>query len=232
LYGQAFRAPAFFELYNTNNPVAMGNPQLQPEIIETWEGAVNYSVTDSLHLAANAFTYKIRDKILFVPESSAETALAIAENAGQRQGHGLELEVRWKTTAKSSLLANYSFQQTTDEQTDHDVGYYPRQAAYLRADWLVIPNWYLDLSTKWIGERQRDWGDPRAPLAGYTMMNMTLRYKDIRQGHINLAFGIRNLLDVDAREPTFGPDPTGTIGLPHDLPLAGRNYVLEFRYQF
>lgn len=232
LYGQAFRAPAFFELYTINGPVGRGNPQLKPERIETWEGAFNYSVTNSLHLAVNAFTYKIRDKILFVPGSSAESALAIAENAGQRQGHGLELETRWKTTTNSSLLANYSFQQATDELTDHDVGYYPRHAAYLRADWLVIPNWYLDLSTKWIGERQREWGDPRAPLAGYTLVNLTLRYKDIRHGRTNLAFGIRNLLDTDAREPTLGPDPTGLIGLPHDLPLAGRNYFLELRYRF
>jgi len=166
LYGRAFRAPAFMELYMTNNPANLGNPQLQPETIETWEGAVNYSVTDSLHLAVNTFIYNIRDKILFVSGSSAEDAIAIAENAGQRQGHGPELEARWKTTTRSSLLANYSFQQATDESTDHDVGYYPRQAAYLRADWLVIPNWYLDLSTKWIGERQREWGDPRPPLAG------------------------------------------------------------------
>jgi len=231
LYGRAFRAPAFLELY-ANDPAIMGNPQLQPETIETWEGAINYSVTESLHVAVNAFTYNLRDKILFVSGSSAESALAIAENAGQRQGHGLELEVRWKTTAKSSLLANYSFQQATDEQTDHDVGYYPRQAAYLRADWLVIPNWYLDLSTKWIGERQREWGDPRPPLAGYTMMNVTLRYKDIRQGRVNLALGLRNLLDADAREPSMGPDPTGLIGVPHDLPLAGRNYFVELRYRF
>jgi len=158
LYGQAFRAPAFIELYSANNPVNLGNPQLQPETIKMWEGALDYGITDDLHLAVNAFIYKIRDKILFVSGSSAEDAMAIAENAGQRQGHGLELEARWKTSARSSLLANYSFQQTTDEATDHDVGYYPRQAAYLRADWLVIPNWYLDLSTKWIGERQREWG--------------------------------------------------------------------------
>ncbi len=231
LYGRAFRAPAFLELYS-NDPAILGNPQLQPETIETWEGAVNYSVTESLHLAVNAFTYNLRDKILFVSGSSEGDSMAIAENTGQRQGHGLELEARWKTSARSSLLANYSYQQTTDELTGHDVGYYPRQAAYLRADWLVIPNWYLDLSTKWVGERQREWGDPRPPLADYTMMNLTLRYKDIRQGRINLALGIRNLLDADAREPSMGPDPTGLIGVPHDLPLAGRNYFVELRYRF
>jgi len=63
-------------------------------------------------------------------------------------------------------------------------------------------------------------------------MNVTLRYKDIRQGRANFALGIRNLLDADAREPSMGPDPTGLIGVPHDLPLAGRNYFVELRYRF
>lgn len=37
LYGQAFRAPSFAEFRNQNNPVALGNDELDPEKIETFE---------------------------------------------------------------------------------------------------------------------------------------------------------------------------------------------------
>jgi outer membrane receptor for ferrienterochelin and colicins len=39
LYGRAFRAPSFSELYNQNNPTILGNPDLEPEIINSFEVA-------------------------------------------------------------------------------------------------------------------------------------------------------------------------------------------------
>ncbi|NQZ57977.1 MAG: TonB-dependent receptor [Lentisphaeraceae bacterium] len=37
LYGEAFRAPAENELYLRNNPVVLGNPDLKPEVVQSWE---------------------------------------------------------------------------------------------------------------------------------------------------------------------------------------------------
>jgi len=34
------------------------------------------------------------------------------------------------------------------------------------------------------------------------------------------------------REPTPGPDESGMIKIPYDLPMPGFNYFLEFRYNF
>jgi len=45
LYGNAFRAPSIAELYITNNPAQLGNPNLKPESIETWELAGDYRAT-------------------------------------------------------------------------------------------------------------------------------------------------------------------------------------------
>jgi iron complex outermembrane receptor protein len=44
--------------------------------------------------------------------------------------------------------------------------------------------------------------------------------------------GVRNLLDSDAREPSLGPNASGVVNIPYDLPLAGRHYFLEMNYQF
>jgi len=230
LYGRAFRAPSFQELYNANNPVQQGNPNLKPEIINTWELAFDYRATQDLHLAANLFTYAITDKILLAPNPGGETNTM--QNTGNWKSNGLELETRWKMTAKSSLLANYSYAKTMDKTADHDVGNYPRHSAYLRTDWLLIPNWYLDVQANWVADRRRVGGDPRSAVADYTTVDVTLRYKDIQKGRTNIALSVRNLFDTDAREPSPGPDSNGLINIPYDLPLAERSFFVEFRYQF
>jgi outer membrane receptor protein involved in Fe transport len=154
------------------------------------------------------------------------------ENVGRWKGQGLELETRWKMSAWSSLLANYSYVEATDKGNGSDIGNYPHHSAYLRTDWLLIPNWYLDLQAKWIADRQRPFGDPRPATADYTTVDLTLRYKDIRDGRTNVAVGIRNLFNVEAREPSLGPDSKGMISIPDDLPLAKRSLFLELRYRF
>ncbi|EDN71865.1 conserved hypothetical protein [Beggiatoa sp. SS] len=106
------------------------------------------------------------------------------------------------------------------------------QTGYLRPDWLVYPNWYLNTQLNWIADRKRAFGDPRTALDDYTTVNLTLRRKEIREGHWNFAMGVRNLFDIDSREPSVGPGQDGIITIPHDLPLAGRNYFMELRYRF
>jgi iron complex outermembrane receptor protein len=230
MFGEAFRAPTFVELYSINNPVRLGNPNLKPEVINTWELAFDYRATQHLHLAANLFRYDINDKIDFVP--GADGKVITAQNVGRWKGEGFELEARWEMSTQSSLQANYSYVNASDKNNGNDIGNYPQQSAYIRTDWLLIPKWYLDLQAKWIADRQRAFGDPRPAIADYTTVDLTLRYKDIRDGRANVAFGIRNLLNVDAREPSIGPDSKGMIAIPYDLPLAKRSLFVELRYRF
>ncbi|WP_069469804.1 TonB-dependent receptor plug domain-containing protein [Candidatus Marithrix sp. Canyon 246] len=230
MYASAFRAPTFSELYITSNPVHKGNLNLNPETIDTWELAFNYHVRNNLHLATNLFSYKWSDGIRYVP--GASKGIFIADNVGIQKAYGLEFEARWKMTKKSSLLANYAFVKASDENNKHDAGNYPQHSAYVRSDWLLMPNWFLDTQINWVSERQRAFGDSRSPVDDYTTVDFTLRRKNIKKGHWNFAVSVRNLFDVDAREPSQGPDSNGVINIPYDLPLAGRHYWLELRYHF
>ena len=63
LYGRAFRAPSFAELLTVNNPVALGNPKLNPETIDTLELAFDYVHSPELSLNFNLYRYKIDDLI-------------------------------------------------------------------------------------------------------------------------------------------------------------------------
>ena len=229
LYGRAFRAPAFQDLYNNNNPVAIGNPDLGPEKIATWELAFDYRVTPALNLVLNLFRYDIEDKIALIPIGEANFGYA---NAAAWSGHGGEFELRWKTSRKSSLLLNYSYQDSEDD-SGAPLANAPQQAAYLRTDYLLGTNWYLDAQANWNDGWQRPVNDPRPALDGYTTVDVMLRRKAARAGKTNFAVGVRNLFDTDVRYPSPGPDAgSDVVNVPNDLPGAGRFYFAEYRYTF
>lgn len=226
LYGEAFRAPAFVELYGTNNPIALGNPELAPERLRSAELA--FSLTPLAAAWAwdiNLYQLRIRDFIDFVQDPSATSFTA--QNAGRVRGRGLETEVRYQLPIPVQLLANYSYQHTEDERSGQPLGLAPRDKVFLRTIWSVKPQWQLTPQLTWIGKRQRLGGDVRADLDGYTTLDVTLRRVKLRE-HFALALIGRNLFDVDVREPSRGPGPgQATPTIPNDLPQAGRSVMLE-----
>ena len=68
LYGKAFRAPSFAEQSQQNNPTLLGNKNLKPEKINTFEWAVDYRPFSSVRTAANLYYYQIKDLIGVAPD--------------------------------------------------------------------------------------------------------------------------------------------------------------------
>jgi iron complex outermembrane receptor protein len=212
LYGTAFRAPAFSELYLINNPTAIGNPHLSPERMRTLEAAGSWQAASNARLGLNVFRYWLSDLI------TLDTTLAY-QNKGEQTGHGAELEAEWEPGRQVRLAAHYAFQHATDGQTDRDPGLSPRQRGYLRLDWQPVRGWHADVQANWVAGRERQAGDTRAPVADYSTVDMTLRTQSA-DGSWRLALTASNLFDADAREPS--PAGTPFVSIPNDLPRAGR----------
>ncbi|MCP4697070.1 MAG: TonB-dependent receptor [Gammaproteobacteria bacterium] len=226
LYGRAFRAPGFMELFDPESlGGSIGNPSLEPETLEVLELAFDWRARENLNLAINVFTHKWRDRLIVTPLSGKDYGQW--NNAGEQKGRGVELEARWKMTAKSSLLFNYAFQDSEDGE-GNDPGGAPRHQAHLRTDWLFAPSWFLDAKLNWVADRKRAFGDKRPKIDDYTTVDMTVRRKE-KGVSWNFAVGVRNLFDADVREPTFG---AASASYPFDYPLAGRSYWAEIRYRF
>jgi iron complex outermembrane receptor protein len=226
MFGRAFRAPTFVEFYNINNPVSLGNADLKPETINTTELAFAWQAQPNIRTGLNLFHYRMKDVIRFVANSDPTTGNT-AQNAGNQRGNGLELEFAWDATTNVRLLGNYAYQHSIDENTRQDAGLAPHHHAYLRTDWRFVPGWTLSGQVNHVADRKRQAGDNRPQIADYTTVDMTLRTDRLHKD-IELAFSIRNLFNVDAREPTSG---AAAINIPHDLPLPGRSAYLELRYR-
>ncbi len=221
MYGTAFRAPSFTELYNINNPVVVGNPDLDPERIRTVELAVSWQPTGRLQLDANAFHYRMQDVIHLVGTRYA--------NAGEQTGTGLELEAQWSPSQTVRLAGHYAFQHSVDEATDRTPGMAPRHLAYLRGDWRFTPGWLASAQAKRVSARHRQTGDTRRTLSGYHTVDLTVRTERDTARAWDFAVSVRNLFDADGREPTPAEAPFVTI--PDDIPLPGRSFFIQASYR-
>lgn len=224
LHGRAFRAPSFAELYNINNPVALGNPELDPESITTNELAASWQPSSALQTKLNLFQYHMRDIIRYVPGSTAR-------NAGEQTGRGLEWEGSWEVSPDLRLSGSYSLQRSTDESTDKDAGMAPRQRVFAQADWRFAPLWQFGTAINHVADRQRMQGDPRPEIDDYTTVDVTLRREKL-VGNGELRASVLNLFDADAREPSFAPGPIVPVPIPYDLPLPGRAFYVQVQYGF
>ncbi len=222
--GRAFRAPAWAELYNINNPVALGNPSLKPETINTVEAAISWQVQADLQVNANIFQYQWNDIIRFVPNTTANTG-ATAANSGKQHGQGLELDATWDVTRALRLIGSISVQHSIDEATHQDAGLAPHQRYFLQATWRPIPLWVIDANINHVMDRKRQPGDTRAALPDYTTVGLTAR-RERMFGNWELRAAVSNLFDEDVREPSLWQSAQGA-NIPYDLPMPGRNWYLQ-----
>jgi iron complex outermembrane receptor protein len=214
LYGRAFRAPNFSEQGNANNPVLLGNSDLDPEIINTIELAFDYRPFQSLRTGVNLYYYAIEDLI-----EVGQGSFMIQNNDNDQVGYGLEFEWNWQLHERFFISGNYAWQHSHNKVTDQDVAGVPEQQLYVAALWEFMPKWSLQTQLKWIGERNNMRGDKRKNLEDYETVDITLRGKKIFD-HLNLSASVRNVFNKHAREPAVA-------ALPDHIPTQGRSFYFE-----
>ena len=223
LYGRAFRAPSFSELYVTSNPVVLGDEELEPETIDTVELAFNHQIDSSSEYSINLFYYNIKDLIVYeaIPNSNNANQAA---NAGERTGNGLEIEFSHQFNDLIRLETHYTYQLSEDQATDRDVGMAPNDQAYGRLNWSLSPHWQLATELYWFGKIKRGAGDSREPLDSQTLWNMNFRYLGFGS-QTELSLNFRNILDEEIRYPSLPQ-------IPGDTPGPGFNANIAIRHHF
>lgn len=236
LYGRAFRAPSFAELFVVNNPIALGNASLDPETINTYELAFDYRPAYNLRTGLNLFYYQIEDLIRFLPDiidaKSAASGARRAQNSGSQTGYGFELEAEWHVTSSLALTGHYAYQDSRYDDLDSDVGHAPGHQFYGDIRWAFARDWEVNGQAKWVGDRQRDPGDQRPSIDNYALSSLTLRRSNI-VNHLDLSLVVDNLFNADAYEPSPGSaDIPGGSLVPGDFPLAARGIYVKIGYRF
>ena len=106
MYGSAFRVPSWIELFDTNNPVTAGNPDLKPETTQTFDIGVEVD-KQRINLSLNSFITST--KYLITLNQDVADAIPFFENKGDLSIRGLEGSVRYFFTENFNAGANFTY---------------------------------------------------------------------------------------------------------------------------
>jgi vitamin B12 transporter len=233
-YGEAFKMPAAEELAG-NYPGwygnYVGNPDLNPEESETYEGGLDFSYA-SFNAGLTFFHTDYKDKIETYTMPGGDTSW---KNIGKADITGFEGELSYDIGAhfawRFELKPYVSFVYLTeykDKETDKDLKY----TSDLTMSYGITVSDFAGLSANlnfaYTGEQKIDdwqsptWPPPVIEKGGFTVANFTITKKLLdtqKYGGITLRGEIQNLFDEDYEYVK-------------DYPMPGRSFYLGMRYDF
>ncbi|MBC8552939.1 MAG: TonB-dependent receptor [Candidatus Brocadiales bacterium] len=220
LFATAFRAPNFNEMFFVNNPVTAGNPNLDPEKINTFEAGLGYNFTKHIRGNVNYFYNRIRDRIQKDSQSPAQF-----QNIGGARIHGIEAELKSNWGNDNYAFANYTFQNAEETRDRNRLGFTPIHKANLGLNlgfWKYVNT---NVNTFVSGPRPREDGDTRRDLPSYTLTNLTLIGKNFID-NLEIKGSVYNLFDKSYDDPA----PMDTV--PTDYPQQGRSFRIEIQFKY
>jgi len=225
MYGEAFRAPSFVELFAVNNPASLGDPNLQPENIRSLDMAINYRPDATLSMSVNIFAYKVTDLLSTVAIDNASFQFA---NVGEQEGYGFESEFEYQLSTHVSLAGHYAYFKNKDTIVNDDAGDAPNNQAGLRINWTATDNLSLYVGGSYVGEQKRQPADIRASLSSYSFIDISVRYRLDKLG-MEFQLSGKNVLDEDIREPSEPVLSPASFNILNDLPQAGASVFFSLR---
>ena len=220
LYGQAFRAPNFYELYYAA-PGNAANPSLRPEIVKTMELVWEQYFAHHFRMEVSGFYYPIRDLI------SLQEGLANGNdfytNAGRLDIRGLDFALSRKLPWGLEGEASYSFQDVVNFTTRMPVANSPKHLGQAR---LSVPL----IKQKLFASMDLQYVSKRATLAGnytgaYVVPNFTLFSRNVIRGW-EISASIYNVFNQQ-----YG-DPGSAAHIQDILFQDGRNFRIKIGYRF
>ncbi len=218
LYGSAFRAPSFIELYNTNNMAELGNPDLNPEKIDTYEVSIGYDFAK--HYSTNITYFRsVIDNSIKLDSSS------VYANTGKVRIDGVEVEFKANIKESHYGYANYTYQYPRDDETGSKIIDVASHKGNVGVNFELGKHLNVNSNLLVVGPRRRASADIRDKLTGYELLDLTLIGKNFFRT-TEFRISIHNLLDDDYA------DPATTSTVADDYRRKGINFTIDFRYKF
>lgn len=215
LYGEAFRAPSFSETGLLNNPLIVGNPNLDSEVVKTsellWLGSWN-----SITLGATVYHNKYKNPI----GAGFNNGIRTYVNGVDQENYGGGFRFDWQINDRWILRNHYSSMRNLPDS-------YFREADKLSSIGLNYQQGKWNWNVSAIYNNAREYAlsaNQRAPLASYWYANSQLRYQFNRTQSLSLA--AKNLFDKTYATAAQG---AGIIGA---VPNRGREASLVWQWEW
>ncbi|GEM_PF-1492824 len=228
IYGEAFRAPNFADLYKLPaGAPRVGNSDVKPEKAVTYQAGIEWDASERFNAGLYAFRNKYKDMIseIFNPA----TQYFEAQNTGEIQTKGIELTFHFhpiKNKPQDSIFLNFSYTDTEDEFGEE----FPAAPKWLVSgglDWEIIKKLAFNINFNYIGDSKTSITDSREEFSSWWLANMSLTAKDMF-GYfkgMDLRSSVYNLFDQDYSFPDITnsyPDNYNRPGISAEIGVTYR----------
>ena len=216
LYGEAYRAPAENELFLVNNPVLVGNPDLDSETVQSWD-LIWVGQWPDTGISLGYFESRFQDAIV---QLDIGGGILKQENADQDPSKGVEFELSHQLNERWLLRTSYTY---ISEKADVSF----REASQLGS--LMVnyqqDRWNANLVAIRHGEREMNAvAGEVLRLSNYWQVFAKLRV-NVSPGW-QLSVQLKNLLDKDYVAPS------NNSPLTQGVPYRGREVLVESAWYF
>lgn len=234
LYGSAFRAPTFYELYYhdgypepDNFPTMKPNPDLDPETLKTYELVFEQEIGGKIEAGLSLYRTDLSDIIsqVKIEEEDFDKPLLQFQNTGEAEADGIELSLKGKWKGMEGRLS-YNYQKTENKKTHRELANSPRNSANLGLSFpLFQDRIYLTGEVQYIGKRltvseeEEEWLDP------YLVTNLILFSRGLLP-NLEITAKVNNLFDKSYA------DPCSTEFKQTKIPQNRRNFLLKIGCKF
>lgn len=215
LYGEAFRAPSFSETSLLNNPVLVGNPDLDNEVVKTSE-LLWLGTWDNITVGATIYHNKYENPIAAGFIGSVRTFV----NGADQENFGGGVRFDWQINDAWMLRAHYSSLRSLPDT-------YFREADELSSAGINYQQgkWNWNISAVYNDAREYLLtANQRAPLESYWYVNSQLRYQV--NHNQTISFAAKNLFDDNYATP---PQGAGLVG---GVPNRGREARVSWQWEW
>ncbi len=227
VYGRSYRAPAYVEAFQaTQDGLKAGNPNLNPELMDTYELAYTYKNNNKI-LRTNLF-YSIMEDVIDGVNNEPLSFVGDYANNKARNAKGAEMEFIYRFGNGSELMANLSYVRTEYFTTDYNTPVEfqsPEISEVLSKGYFLHPlTQVLNINTAWYysGPKNRfdDGNHNHTPTYSATIIiDETIAYDIDNSSSVMLS--AKNLFDATLIYPSY-------LGNHDGLRREGRNWLLTY----
>jgi len=223
IYGTAFKAPVFSQLYH-NSSVLQGNPDLDPEELQSYEASIGYVFQDTLQTSLTAFYLQAEN---LIEPAATPGGWRQFQNVSEIDSYGLELEAKYEFAKNNNLYVGYVYTDAENQITNEKQAYVSEHqfSCGLNLHFLKYLNWNINLD--YMGEQPREVGDRREDLDAETIVDTTIRVENYKDWGIDFYFTVHNIFDEEA----VSPSTLATFPL-NDIPHPGTEYTVGMTFRF
>lgn len=222
IYGRAFRAPNAYELFYGNNSIGApqkGNPDLNPEIMHTYELAWDRVLNQRWQSHVGVFHYQITD--LISQQLDPADGRLVFRNVDEVRTNGMELSLEGAWQNDVRLKSSLTYQDAHDAVSGEWLINSPRWLGKVGLSARVYGGWQTGTELLYTSERRTREGET----GSVALMNATLNKRDWLPG-LDVSLGIYNLLDR-----RYG-DPADVINVQDTIRQDGRTFRIKLDYRF